>query len=222
MNAPTPVSALLHAATMVTAGIFLVARVAPLLQLAPFACKILILLGAITTVFAGTVGLVQNDIKSIIAFSTCSQLGYMLTICGLANFNIGLFHLFNHAFFKALLFLTAGGIIHEIALEQDVRRFGGLQQILKIYYMFLLIGTLTLVGMPFLTGYYSKDLILENACAKYDITANFAFILTYFSVLTTAFYSFRLLFITFFSKSFYYSFPFMFSKEKMKFMKRKS
>lgn len=199
MNAPTPVSALLHAATMVTAGVFLLARSSPLLEFAPYACAIVTLVGALTTIFAGTIGLVQNDFKSIIAYSTCSQLGYMVTICGLSNYNVGIFHLFNHAFFKALLFLTAGAVIHALANEQDIRKFGGLQQILIFSYCCLLVGTLALVGTPFLTGFYSKDVILELANSRYSLSADFCYLLTCFSVLTTSYYSFRLLFFCFHS-----------------------
>lgn len=199
MNAPTPVSALLHAATMVTAGVFLLARSSPLLEYAPNAAAVITVVGAMTTIFAGTIGLVQNDFKSIIAYSTASQLGYMVTICGLSHYNVGIFHLLNHAFFKALLFLTAGAVIHGFANQQDVRRFGGLQQILIFSYTALLIGTLALVGTPFLTGFYSKDVILELACANYSLSANFCYVLTSFSVLTTSYYSFRLLFMCFFA-----------------------
>ena len=197
MNAPTPVSALLHAATMVTAGVFLLARTSPLLEFAPYACTVVTIIGAITTIFAGTIGLVQNDFKSVIAYSTCSQLGYMVTICGLSNYNVGIFHLFNHAFFKALLFLTAGAVIHALANEQDIRKFGGLQQVLIFSYTALLIGTLALVGTPFLTGFYSKDVILEFAYARYNIAGHFSYALTGFSVFTTSYYSFRLLFFCF-------------------------
>lgn len=199
MNAPTPVSALLHAATMVTAGVFLLARTSPLLEFAPNACAFVTIIGAITTIFAGTIGLVQNDFKSIIAYSTCSQLGYMVTISGLSNYNVGIFHLFNHAFFKALLFLTAGAVIHALANEQDIRKFGGLQQVLIFSYCCLLIGTLALVGTPFLTGFYSKDVILELANATYSLSADFGYLLTCFSVLTTSYYSFRLLFLCFYT-----------------------
>lgn len=173
---------------------FLLARSSPLLEFAPYACVIITLIGACTTLFAGTIGLVQNDFKSIIAYSTCSQLGYMVTICGLSNYNVGIFHLFNHAFFKALLFLTAGAVIHALANEQDIRKYGGLQQILKFSYTCLLIGTLALVGTPFLAGFYSKDVILELAASRYSLSADFAYTLTCFSVLTTSYYSFRLLF----------------------------
>lgn len=176
---------------------FLLARTSPLLEHAPTAGAIVTIIGAITTIFAGTIGLVQNDFKSIIAYSTCSQLGYMVTICGLSNYNVGIFHLFNHAFFKALLFLTAGAVIHALANQQDIRKFGGLQQVLIFSYTSLLIGTLALVGTPFLTGFYSKDVILELAYARYSLSANFSYLLTTFSVLTTSYYSFRLLFMCF-------------------------
>ena len=199
MNAPTPVSALLHAATMVTAGVFLLARSSHLYECAPTACTVVTIIGAITTLFAGTIGLVQNDFKSIIAYSTCSQLGYMVTICGLSSYNVAIFHLFNHAFFKALLFLTAGAVIHGLANEQDVRKFGGLQQLMIFSYSALLIGTMALVGIPFLTGFYSKDVILECAAARFSIGAHFSYLLTCFSVLTTSYYSFRLLFMVFHS-----------------------
>ncbi len=176
---------------------FLLARTSPLLEFAPYACTFVTIVGAMTTIFAGTIGLVQNDFKSVIAYSTCSQLGYMVTICGLSNYNVGIFHLFNHAFFKALLFLTAGAVIHALANEQDIRKFGGLQQILIFSYTALLIGTLALVGTPFLTGFYSKDVILEFAYARYSIAAHFSYALTGFSVFTTSYYSFRLLFFCF-------------------------
>lgn len=179
---------------------FLLARTSPLLEFAPYACAFVTIIGAITTVFAGTIGLVQNDFKSIIAYSTCSQLGYMVTICGLSNYDVGIFHLFNHSFFKALLFLTAGAVIHALANEQDIRKFGGLQQILIFSYCCLLIGTLALIGTPFLTGFYSKDVILELAYARYSFSAHFGYLLTCFSVFTTSFYSFRLLFLCFHSQ----------------------
>jgi len=199
MNAPTPVSALLHAATMVTAGVFLLARSSPLFSFSTSACIVVTIVGALTTIFAGTIGLVQNDFKSIVAYSTCSQLGYMVTVSGLCSYNVAMFHLFNHAFFKALLFLTAGAVIHGLANLQDIRKFGGLQQIFIFSYTCLLIGTLALVGTPFLTGFYSKDVILELAYTRFSLSANFSYLLTSFSVCTTAYYSFRLLFLTFFS-----------------------
>jgi len=175
MEGPTPVSALIHAATMVTAGVFLVIKCSPIFEYVPTILIFITIIGALTAFFAGTVGLVQSDIKKVIAYSTCSQLGYMFFICGLSGYNIGLFHLVNHAFFKALLFLSAGAIIHSIANEQDMRKFGGVQQLLPFTYIMLLIGSLALMGFPFLTEYYSKDLILEFAFAKYNIIGNFAF-----------------------------------------------
>ena len=178
---------------------FLLARTSPLLEHAPTAACVVTVVGAITTVFAGTVGLVQNDFKSTVAYSTCSQLGYMVTICGLSSYHVGIFHLFNHAFFKALLFLSAGAVIHGLCNEQDIRKFGGLQQVLRFSYVALLIGTLALVGTPFLTGFYSKDVVLELASARYSFSANFSYVLTSFSVLTTSYYSFRLLYMIFHS-----------------------
>jgi proton-translocating NADH-quinone oxidoreductase chain L len=201
MNAPTPVSALLHAATMVTAGVFLLARSSPLLEYTPLASSIVTIVGAVTCVFAGTVGLVQNDLKRIIAYSTCSQLGYMITTCGASNYNVGIFHLFNHAFFKALLFLSAGAIIHALANEQDVRKYGGLQKLLVFSYTLILIGSLALIGTPFLTGFYSKDVIIELASARYALSVHFSYLLATFSVLTTSYYSFRLIFMCFSSPS---------------------
>jgi len=197
MNAPTPVSALLHAATMVTAGVFLLARSSPLLEHAPFASGVIAFIGAITCLFAGTIGLVQNDLKRIIAYSTCSQLGYMVTTCGGSNYAVGIFHLFNHAFFKALLFLSAGAIIHALANEQDIRKYGGLTQVLVFSYTLVLIGSLALIGTPFLTGFYSKDFILELACARYALSVHFSYLIASFSVLTTSYYSFRLIFFCF-------------------------
>nr|YP_010733787.1 NADH dehydrogenase subunit 5 [Gayralia brasiliensis]YP_010733816.1 NADH dehydrogenase subunit 5 [Monostroma nitidum]WEG93058.1 NADH dehydrogenase subunit 5 [Gayralia brasiliensis]WEG93087.1 NADH dehydrogenase subunit 5 [Monostroma nitidum] len=203
MNAPTPVSALLHAATMVTAGVFLLARSSPLLEYTPTARAWITIIGAITCIFAGTIGLVQNDLKRIIAYSTCSQLGYMVTTCGASNYAVGIFHLFNHAFFKALLFLSAGALIHALANEQDIRKYGGLTQILVLSYTFVIIGSLALIGTPFLTGFYSKDVILELAAARYALNVHFSYLLATFSVLTTSYYSFRLIFFCF--NSYFYS-----------------
>jgi len=163
MEGPTPVSALLHAATMVTAGIFLMIRSNPLLNYAPTTLILMTFIGAITAFFAATCGLVQHDIKKIIAFSTCSQLGYMFYACGLGNFSASLYHLTNHAFFKALLFLGAGAIIHTLQGEQDLRRMGGLGQLMPLTYIAMLIASLSLLGFPFLSGFYSKDILIELA-----------------------------------------------------------
>jgi NADH:ubiquinone oxidoreductase subunit 5 (subunit L)/multisubunit Na+/H+ antiporter MnhA subunit len=164
MEGPTPVSALLHAATMVTAGVFLLLRCSFLFHNTPVNTFI-VLVGAFTALWAALVALFQHDIKRIIAYSTCSQLGYMIFACGLTNFTGALYHLFNHGFFKALLFLAAGSIIHALNGEQDIRRMGGLTQLMPITYMSLLVGSLSLAGFPFLSGFYSKDFILEAAYA---------------------------------------------------------
>jgi len=197
MEGPTPVSALIHAATMVTAGIFLLIRLSPILVLAPSALIVVTILGSCTAFMAATIGVVQNDIKKVIAYSTCSQLGYMVFACGLSQFSVSLFHLFNHAFFKALLFLSAGCVIHYMASSQDMRSFGSLLKPLPFIYSVMLVGSLSLMGFPFLTGYYSKDAILELALAQYTFSGTFAHWLGVISAFFTAFYSFRLLFLTF-------------------------
>ena len=161
MEGPTPVSALIHAATMVTAGVFLIIRFSPLLEYTPLTLFILVSIGSLTSFFAATIGAFQNDFKKIIAYSTCSQLGYMIFICGISYYNVSLFHLVNHAFFKALLFLTAGSVIHVLSDEQDIRKMGSLRYLMPFSYSVMLIGSLALIGFPFLTGFYSKDLILE-------------------------------------------------------------
>jgi len=161
MEGPTPVSALIHAATMVTAGVFLVVRCSPLFEFAPTASLLITLSGAMTAFMAASIGLVQNDLKRVIAYPTCSQLGYMMIACGTSGYAAGMFHLTNHAFFKALLFLSAGSIIHALADEQDMRKMGGLLNLLPFTYSMMFIGSLSLMGFPFLTGFYSKDLILE-------------------------------------------------------------
>nr|YP_232819.1 NADH dehydrogenase subunit 5 [Tethya actinia]AAP59078.1 NADH dehydrogenase subunit 5 [Tethya actinia] len=195
MEGPTPVSALIHAATMVTAGVFLIIRSGPLFEGSPLALIIVTILGALTAFFAATTGVVQNDLKKVIAYSTCSQLGYMVMICGLSNYSVSLFHLVNHAFFKALLFLSAGSVIHAVSDEQDMRKMGGLIKSIPLTYTMILIGSLSLMGFPYLTGFYSKDLILELAYDKYYII--FAYWLGVFSALLTAFYSIRLIYLTF-------------------------
>lgn len=165
MEGPTPVSALIHAATMVTAGVFLLIRSSGLYEFTPNVLCFITVVGAATAFMAATSGLLQNDLKKVIAYSTCSQLGYMVFACGLSSYALSLFHLSNHAFFKALLFLSAGAVIHAISSEQDMRRLGGLLHILPYTYAMFLIGSLALMGFPFLTGYYSKDLILEVAAS---------------------------------------------------------
>jgi NADH-ubiquinone oxidoreductase chain 5 len=197
MEGPTPVSALIHAATMVTAGVFMIARCSPLFEYAPNALVVITFVGAMTSFFAATTGIMQNDLKRVIAYSTCSQLGYMIFACGISNYSVSVFHLMNHAFFKALLFLSAGSVIHAMSDEQDMRKMGGLASLLPFTYGMMLIGSLSLVGFPFLTGFYSKDVILELAYAKYTISGNFAFWLGSISVFFTSYYSFRLLFLTF-------------------------
>jgi proton-translocating NADH-quinone oxidoreductase chain L len=197
MEGPTPVSALIHAATMVTAGVFLIARCSPLFEYSPTALAIVTIVGSMTCFFAATTGVVQNDLKRVIAYSTCSQLGYMVFACGISHYSVGVFHLMNHAFFKALLFLTAGSVIHALADEQDIRKMGGTLQLLPFTYAMMFIGSLSLVGFPFLTGFYSKDVILEVAAASYTLSGNFAYWLGSICVALTSYYSFRLLFCTF-------------------------
>ena len=197
MEAPTPVSALLHAATMVTAGVFMIARCSPLFEYAPNALVIVTFAGAMTSFFAATTGIMQNDLKRVIAYSTCSQLGYMIFACGISHYSVSLFHLMNHAFFKALLFLSAGAVIHAMSDEQDMRRMGSLASLLPFTYAMMLIGSLSLIGFPFLTGFYSKDVILELAYTNVTVSGHFAFWLGSVSVLFTSYYSFRLLFLTF-------------------------
>jgi len=199
MEGPTPVSALIHAATMVTAGVYLIIRCSPLYEYSGLALTVITIFGALTAFIAGTIGLVQNDLKKVIAYSTCSQLGYMVFACGLSNYSVSMFHLINHAYFKALLFLSAGSVIHSLNDEQDMRRMGGLLQVLPYTYVMILIGSLALMGFPFLTGFYSKDVILEIAYAKYSLHGTFAHWLGVLSAGITAFYSFRLIYLTFIS-----------------------
>lgn len=200
MEGPTPVSAIVHAATMVTAGVFLIARCSPIYEYSENILEIITLFGAMTAFFAATVGLLQNDLKKVIAYSTCSQLGYMVFACGSSNYAVGIFHLANHAFFKALLFLGAGSVIHAVADEQDMRKMGGLKNLVPFTYSMITIGSLALIGFPFLTGFYSKDLILEVAFGKYTTPSHFSYYLGTFGAFFTAFYSTRLLFLTFLSK----------------------
>ena len=197
MEGPTPVSALIHAATMVTAGVFMVARLSPLFEFSPTALSVVTFVGATTAFFAATVGLVQNDIKRVVAYSTCSQLGYMFVALGVGAYGAGIFHLFTHAFFKALLFLGSGSVIHALHDEQDMRRMGGLRKILPYTWIAMLIGTLALTGFPLTAGYFSKDAIIESAFASHAGISTYAFVLTVFAALLTSFYSWRLIFMTF-------------------------
>jgi NADH-ubiquinone oxidoreductase chain 5 len=200
MEGPTPVSALLHAATMVTAGIFLILRCSFLFEHTPKILVIALFIGAFTALFAATVGLMQNDLKKIIAFSTCSQLGYMLVACSLSQYSLSLFHLFNHAFFKALLFLAAGSVIHALQDEQDIRKMGGLFYFLPLTFSFFFIASLSLMGTPALSGFYSKDLIIENTWISFQVGHSFATWFLIAAAFFTAAYSARLLFYVFFTR----------------------
>ncbi len=197
MEGPTPVSALIHAATMVTAGVFMVARLSPLFELAPDAQTVVTLIGATTAMFAATIGLVQNDIKRIIAYSTCSQLGYMFVAMGVGAYSVGMYHLFTHAFFKALLFLGSGSVIYAMHHEQDIRHMGGLRTKIPFTYAMMVIGTLALTGFPLTAGYFSKDAIIEAAHAGKNPAALYAFLMTLGAAGLTSFYSWRLIFKTF-------------------------
>ena len=201
MEGPTPVSALIHAATMVTAGVYLISRCSPIFEYCPTTLLIITIAGASTALFGATVALFQNDLKKVIAYSTCSQLGYMILICGLSHYHIGIFHLFNHAFFKALLFLGAGAIIHAMNDEQDFRRMGGLRKVLPFSYAIMVVGSLSLMGLPFLTGFYSKDAILEVAFAHYTIFGHTAYSLGVLAAFFTSFYSIRLVYFVFLAKT---------------------
>nr|YP_009734661.1 NADH dehydrogenase subunit 5 [Sphaerothecum destruens]QID02701.1 NADH dehydrogenase subunit 5 [Sphaerothecum destruens] len=198
MEGPTPVSALIHAATMVTAGIFLMIRSSMFIINSKLGLFVITLLGALTALFGATIGIVQNDLKKVIAYSTCSQVGYMLFSCGLDEFNVSLFHLMNHAFFKGLLFLSAGSIIHAVIDEQDIRKMGGLILVLPYTYSVMLIGSLSLMGFPYLSGFFSKDMILELSYAHYVCESLFSYWLGVVSASITAFYSIRLLIRVFF------------------------
>ena len=195
MEGPTPVSALIHAATMVTAGVFLIIRISPLFEQTPAILLIVVLMGSLTAFFTSTIGLAQNDLKKVIAYSTCSQLGYMVMICGFSHYNSSLFHLINHGFFKALLFLSAGSVIHAVSNEQDFRRMGSLRFVLPLSFTCIIIGSTSLMGLPFLTGFYSKDLILELVYGEFYLS--FALWLGLAAASLTAFYSFRLAYYSF-------------------------
>jgi proton-translocating NADH-quinone oxidoreductase chain L len=198
MEGPTPVSALIHAATMVTAGVFLIARCSPLFELSEVSLTVVGCVGAATAFFAATVGLVQNDMKKVIAYSTCSQLGYMVMAAGMSAYAFSVFHLGTHAFFKALLFLSAGSVIHATSCdEQDMRKMGGFAKILPITYAMIFIGSISLMGFPFMSGFYSKDGILEACAGAWTATGNLTFLLGTIGACFTAFYSIRLLYLVF-------------------------
>lgn len=207
MEGPTPVSALIHAATMVTAGVFMVARMSPIFELSTIALTVIIVVGATTAFFAATIGLVQNDIKRVIAYSTCSQLGYMFVALGVGAYGAGVFHLFTHAFFKALLFLGAGSVIHAVSDEQDMRKMGGLRKYIPTTYWMMIIGTLALTGVGIpgteigAAGFFSKDAIIESAFASHNIAAQYAYWMLVIAALFTSFYSWRLIFMTFHGKT---------------------
>nr|YP_009515586.1 NADH dehydrogenase subunit 5 [Sirodotia delicatula]AVK39589.1 NADH dehydrogenase subunit 5 [Sirodotia delicatula] len=206
MEGPTPVSALIHAATMVTAGVFLMVRFSPLLEYSSFTLFILTIFGSMTAFFAAVTGAFQNDLKKVIAYSTCSQLGYMIFACGLSNYHVSMFHLSNHAFFKALLFLSAGSVIHAVSDEQDMRRLGSLVNLLPLTYSLMLIGSLALAGFPFLSGFYSKDFIIElsQITGYSNLNVSYGFFACWLgatSVFFTSFYSARLIYLTFLNNS---------------------
>ncbi len=206
MEGPTPVSALIHAATMVTAGVFMVCRLSPMFEVSPTALTVVTYVGAATALFAATVGTVQNDIKRVIAYSTCSQLGYMFFAAGVGAYGAAMFHLFTHAFFKALLFLGAGSVIHAMHHEQDMRYYGALRKEIPLTFWAMVAGTLAITGVGILgvfgfAGFYSKDAILESAFASGTVHGNIAFWVGAFAALLTSFYSWRLIFLTFFGKA---------------------
>ena len=201
MEGPTPVSALIHAATMVTAGVFLIARCSPLFELSSDALVVITVIGAMTAFFAATIALVQNDIKRVIAYSTCSQLGYMFVALGVGAYQVAIFHLFTHAFFKALLFLGAGSVIYAAEHEQDMRQLGGLRKMIPLTWIFMMIGTLALTAAPITSGFYSKDAIIEAAFVAHSPVHMFAFVSLVVTALFTSFYSWRLIFLTFYGKT---------------------
>ena len=197
MEGPTPVSALIHAATMVTAGVYLLMRSSPLIEYSSTVLIICLWLGAITTIFSSLIGLFQQDIKKVIAYSTMSQLGMMIIGIGLSSYNIALFHLVNHAFYKALLFLGAGAVIHSVADNQDFRKYGGLKQFLPLTYSVMLIASLSLAAIPFMTGFYSKDFILESAYGQYFLSGTIVYFLATIGAMFTTLYSAKVLYLTF-------------------------
>ena len=200
MEGPTPVSALIHAATMVTAGVFMVARLSPIFEYAPFALAVIAVIGATTAFFGATVGTAQNDIKRVIAYSTVSQLGYMFFAIGVSAYAAAIFHVMTHAFFKALLFLSAGSVIHAMSGEQDMRRMGGIWRLIPLTYALMWVGSLALAGIPFFAGFYSKDIIIEAAWGADSIVGLYAYVMGVAAALLTAFYSWRLIYMTFHGK----------------------
>jgi proton-translocating NADH-quinone oxidoreductase chain L len=200
MAGPTPVSALLHAATMVTAGVYLIIRMSDLFSSVHYLSNLLIVVGSLTALIAGLVGVAQNDLKKIIAYSTCSQLGYMVLACGCQQYLSSFYHLFNHAFFKALLFLGAGAVIHSLSDEQDIRKMGGLVYSMPFTYLSAFVGSLALTGFPFLTGYYSKDVLLELTLSNYEVYPLIAYVIGVLAAMLTAFYSTRSIWYVFLSK----------------------
>lgn len=201
MEGPTPVSALIHAATMVTAGVFILVRASIIFEFSNFVLSLIVFIGSLTAFVAATVGIFQNDIKRIIAYSTCSQLGYMVLSAGLSFYFVSFFHLFTHAFFKALLFLGAGSIIHAMSDDQDLRRYGGLLTLLPFSYVLFWLGSLALIGFPFLAGFYSKDLILELVFCSFKVNSFLTGVLGLLAAFCTAFYSFKIIYLTFFAYS---------------------
>jgi len=197
MEGPTPVSALIHAATMVTAGVYLLMRSSPLIEYSSKVLMLCLFLGAVTTIFSSLIGLFQQDIKKVIAYSTMSQLGMMVIAVGLSNYNLALFHLVNHAFYKALLFLGAGAVIHAVSDNQDFRKYGGLRAFLPLTYAVMLIASLSLVAFPFMTGFYSKDLILESAYGQYNLASTTVYIIATIGAMFTTLYSVKVLYLTF-------------------------
>src|SRR6201995_4524169 len=197
MEGPTPVSALIHAATMVTAGVYLLMRSSPLIEYSSTVLMLCLYLGAITTVFSSLVGLFQQDIKKVIAYSTMSQLGMMVIAVGLSSYNIASFHLINHAFYKALLFLGAGAVIHAVGDNQDFRKYGGLRQFLPLTYSVILIASLSLVAFPFMTGFYSKDFILESAYGQYYLSGTIVYFIATIGAMFPTLSSTTVLYLTF-------------------------
>jgi len=200
MEGPTPISALIHAATMVTAGIYMVARMSPMYELSVTALSVVLVIGAITALFMGFLGIIQNDIKRVIAYSTLSQLGYMTVALGASAYAAGIFHLMTHAFFKALLFLAAGSVIIAMHHEQDIRKMGGLKKYMPITYVCMLIGSLALIGFPGFSGFFSKDAIIEGVKASQIPGSSFAYACVVLGVFVTALYSFRMFFLVFHGK----------------------